>query len=148
MRLPKSAPLAVLDEELGSHVLAPRREHGGAGDHLAVERFANGVNSTGASFVVLVMPKRKDLEYAMANGVFPYEAILAAAPKSMQIVRSDKRLLEAAQSVNVQSLFLRLHYSPKGNDIVANDLVDQLEMLSLLQKPSTRNTVPNRSRVD
>lgn len=37
----------------------------------------------------------------------------------------------------LESLFLRLHYSPKGNQIVASVLVDELEAMSLTKTPFT-----------
>jgi hypothetical protein len=88
------------------------------------------------------MPKRKDLEYAMVHGEFPYEAILAAAARPLNVVRADKQLLRAAQANTLESLYLRLHYSPKGNQIVATALVGELEAMSLTKTPPTKSANP------
>ncbi|NIL98640.1 MAG: hypothetical protein GTO53_14275, partial [Planctomycetales bacterium] len=70
-----------------------------------IENFADSVESADAQFVVLVMPKRKDLEYAMIYGEFPYEAVLAAAGRPLSLVRADLQLLRAAKADTLESLY-------------------------------------------
>jgi lysophospholipase L1-like esterase len=139
--------LTFVENVIGEALLAEESDYQANSDDARlclkiIENFADSVASVGAQFIVLVMPKRKDLEYAMVHGEFPYENILTAAARPLPVVRADRQLLKAAQANTLESLYLRLHYSAKGNQIVAQALVDQLEAVSLTKTPRAKNTAP------
>lgn len=90
-----------------------------------LERFRNDVESTGAEFILVHLPKRADLERLLAGRDVPYADLLARVRQKHTVIDVQPDLLAAAKQTSLDRLFQR-HYSPRGNRIVAQAVAEPL----------------------
>ena len=109
-------------EEQGAYAAAGE---GGALALAIVRRFHDDVDSTGASFVIVHLPRREDLA-TLIEGKRPllYSAILDSLERQYTVVDAAVELREAARDGGLEALFRRdSHYDASGNRAVGDALV-------------------------
>lgn len=96
-----------------------------------IEAFASAVTADGAQVLVVLFPGRNDIAFAREHaGRGPSEPLSAAlSARGIPVHNLLGPLLDAARTERLTSLYLRSHYSPRGNRVVAEALASRLPFL-------------------
>lgn len=86
--------------------------------------FVDYANKNSFKPVLLIMPMKDDLLYIQEHGNF-YKDFINQIPDDLDVVDMVDKMLEEK---DLSSLFNRWHYSPKGNEIVAKELIKELSL--------------------
>jgi len=70
--------------------------------------------------VVVFFPTREDLRGLLDGGTVPWDGLAEAlAPLGLELVDTTPALLAEARAVGLDGLYLESHFSPRGNELVA-----------------------------
>jgi lysophospholipase L1-like esterase len=92
-----------------------------------MEAFRDSVQSSGARFVILYLPKRHELRSVRNTGKAPDDAFLQQIEQRLGLVSAADALLAQSRKTSVDALYQEGgHYSPEGNQVVARFLTEAL----------------------
>jgi hypothetical protein len=77
------------------------------------------VEQRGGTILMAILIPKWDFHYDRQGRPYPYQDLLDAIERRYDTVKAYQELLLHAKSGNIDELFARLHYSAKGNEIVA-----------------------------
>ena len=101
-----------------------------------LKAFSSRVEDAGADFVVVHLPRKKDLGKLLRGERLPYAEFLRRLEQEVPVVFPDSGLLSAAREYGIDSLFVKGgHYSQEANEIIAGALSEYIETsLKLLER--------------
>ena len=92
-----------------------------------LEAFKHSVEQSGASFVVVHLPRRGDLRVLAATGALPNADLLRHVEARFDFVDTSDALLAESRKTSLGSLFNQsAHYSVVGNRVVSEVLLRRL----------------------
>ena len=90
-----------------------------------IQAFADEAAGNTATFLIVHLPVREDLEILPRLGRLPYQSFLDALDDRYHVVRTEQQLLAAGRDSGYTNIYSG-HYTPLGNRIVARAIYDYL----------------------
>jgi lysophospholipase L1-like esterase len=98
-----------------------------------LQAFSQDVQASGAIFLMVFLPMAADLRILAQDGTLPYHDLFNALETEHNIIVPTSALLQ--ENNRRSPLLLRLHYSPRGNEIVGEAIAQYLLSHQLIPSP-------------
>jgi lysophospholipase L1-like esterase len=124
--VPRERELYSLEEEPGKLALA------------ILDELRSDVEQRGGAILMAILIPKWDFPYGSRGRPYPYQDLLDAIERRYDTVKAYKQLFLHAKDGNIDELFAGLHYSAKGNELVAEAIGG-----AIAARKSTRQNSPS-----
>lgn len=100
-----------------------------------LDELRSDVEQRGGAILMAILIPKWDFPYGRRGRPYPYQDLLDAIESRYDTVKAYKQLFLHAKDGNIDELFARLHYSAKGNEIVAEAVGEAIAA----RKPTWQN---------
>jgi hypothetical protein len=90
-----------------------------------IQTFKQEVEATGQKFLVIHLPRESNMATLVAGNTLEYADLLAEIGRTNTTIYPEQRLAAEAQASSLEALF-KGHYSPRGNQVIAEVVAESL----------------------
>lgn len=88
-----------------------------------IQELERDVESHSGVLLVVHLPKSSDLADVLQNGVLEYSELLEKIKENHHLIDAQQKLLKEIKTSSLDTLFTpRVHYTAKGNEVIANTI--------------------------
>jgi hypothetical protein len=85
-----------------------------------IQELERSVASNGGCLLLVHLPRRSDLTDLLYGNALVYSDLLTQIEQNYYLVDPQHELLEVARASSLDTLFVEVHYSEKGNEVIAD----------------------------